>query len=430
MSASVIIQIILFFCAFIARSFFAGSEIAFLSVDRLAVRNRAHSGHQESKRLDILIGDMQRLISIILIGTNITGTIATVLATSITIELGLFGDNGVLITTILMITTVLIFGEIIPKNYAGKNATVLSLRLTKTIEFCGKVFAPIVFLFTKTNQLLLGKDVVSDNGDIEMTEESIKTMVTIGEEEGDVEESERDMIYGVFDSTDTFVRDIMIPRVNMSSADIEDGLGNIIDIIMESGHSRIPIYEDTIDNIIGIINAKDVLVRMLKPDDIEKGDVRELMREPYFVPETRLAGELMHELRELGVHVAIVLDEYGGTEGLVTLEDIIEEIVGDIHDEYDQEEQPMFATEDDGSFMLDPRLSLDRVADLLEIDIDSDEVDTLAGLIYEFLGRVPTEGEELILDEFALSITVVRVDSHRIEWVRVVKLINTDELNI
>ncbi len=420
MAPSVVVKIAILILAFVARAFFAGSEIAFLSVDRLAIRNRARSGHRDAERLDSLISDMQRLISIVLVGTNLTGSLATVLATSITIELSLFGENGVAVTTLIMIFLVLVFGEILPKNYCGRNATTLSLRITKYIEWCGKLFSPFVFAFSKVNALLLGGELSEEDKGLNLTEESIKTMVTIGEEVGDVEEAERDMIYGVFESSDMLLKEIMVPRVDMEAADIDDGLENIIDIIMDTGFSRIPVYEETIDNIIGIVNAKDVLEVMLEPNEISAVDLRELLREPYFAPETRLAGELLHELKEHGIHVAIVLDEYGGTGGMVTIEDIIEEIVGEIQDEYD-DEIPEIEKKSNGDVVVDPRLNLDKVGEILDVTFESEEVDTLSGLIYERVGKVPTEQEVVDFEEVGVKVYILEVDGNKIERVRIVK---------
>lgn len=420
LSFSIIFQIVIFLVAFVARAFFAGSEIAFLSVDKLAVRNRARSGHVEAKRLDTLISDMQRIISIVLVGTNITGALSTVLATSITIELGLFGANGVAVTTMIMIVVVLLFAEILPKNYFGHHATYISLRIGGFINWCGKLFYPFVRLFAALNALFLG-DTAAESP-LNLTEESIKTMVTIGEEEGAVEESEKDMIYGVFESSETLVREIMVPRIDMVAADIDDGLQTILDLIAESGFSRIPVYQDTIDHIIGILYAKDVLELLLEPCDYQSQNVvTNLLRKAYFVPESKKAGDLLQVLRARGTHVAIVLDEYGGTEGLVTIEDIIEEIVGEIQDEFDEEEEPPVTVVDNGHYYVDPRLSLDKVNELLSLSIEQDDVDTLAGLIYEALGRVPLKNDYFDLPQEHVRIQVTKVDGNRIEQVLIKK---------
>jgi len=415
-----IVKIIIFFVAFILRAGFAGSEIAYLSVSKLSVKTLAQEGNEEAIGLDILLSDMQRIITIVLIGTNLAGVIATVMATNITLELGLFNSN-VTVTTIVMIFLVLFLTEIIPKNIFAKNALAITLRTHKIINVLDKLFRPFIALFNFINRIVLGEKLDSDESVFNLTEDSIKTMVTIGEEEGDVEEQEKYMIYNVFESGDTYLKDIMVPRVNMEAADIDDGLEEILELIIETGFTRIPIYEDTIDNIIGIVHAKDLMEAFMTHDTIEEIDIKELLREPYFVPETRYVGDLLHEMREQGLQAAIVLDEFGGTEGLVTLEDIIEEIVGEIQDEYDEDEIPEISIFEDGSLSLDPRLSLSKVSELLDLDFDDEEADTLSGYIYEKLGRVPLVNEEIEIDE-KHYIKVLDVDGNKIIRVRIIVL--------
>jgi CBS domain containing-hemolysin-like protein len=401
---------------FALRAIFAGSEIAFLSVDKIAVKSLAQEGRNDAIVLDNLLKDMQKIITIVLIGTNLTGVMTTVLATNITLDLGLFGSN-VATTTLLMILAVLLFSEIIPKNLFAKHAMKISLRFAKFIRFLDKMFYPLIIIFNKINKLVLRERLSSSDSVYTLTEESIKTMVTLGEEEGSVEEQERMMIHSVFETGETYLRDIMVPRVNMAAADIEDGFDEVIDLIIESGYTRIPVYEDTIDNIIGIINAKDLMDLTLNEERIDEDMIRNILREPFFVPESRLVGDLLHEMRERGIQIAIVLDEYGGTEGLVTLEDIIEEIVGEIQDEYDEDEIPEISENIDGTISVDPRLSLSKISELLGIDFSEEESDTLSGLIYEKLGRVPVIEEELDLC-IGHKVKVLEIDGNRI--VRVV----------
>ncbi len=415
-----VIKILIFFVAFALRAGFAGSEIAYLSVSKLSVKTLAQEGNEAAIRLDILLSDMQRIITIVLIGTNLAGVIATVMATNITLELGLFNSN-VTVTTVVMIFLVLFLTEIIPKNIFAKNALAITLKTHKIINVLDKLFRPFIALFNFINRIVLGERLDSDESVFNLTEDSIKTMVTIGEEEGDVEEQEKYMIYNVFESGDTYLKDIMVPRVNMEAADIDDGLEEILNLIIESGYTRIPIYEDTIDNIIGIVHAKDLMESFINHDDINEIDIKNLLREPYFVPETRYVGDVLHEMREQGLQAAIVLDEFGGTEGLVTLEDIIEEIVGEIQDEYDEDEIPEISIFEDGSLSLDPRLSLSKVSELLNLDFDDEEADTLSGYIYERLGRVPMINEEIEIDE-KHYIKVIDVEGNRIVRVKIIVL--------
>ncbi|MFP4457218.1 MAG: hemolysin family protein [Clostridia bacterium] len=414
------IKIIIFLVAFTLRAGFAGSEIAYLSVSKLSVKTLAQEGNEEAINLDILLSDMQRIITIVLIGTNLTGVIATVMATNITLELGLFNSN-VTVTTMLMIFLVLFLTEIIPKNIFAKNALAITLKTGKIMNVLDKLFRPLIALFNFINRIVLGEKLATDESVFNLTEDSIKTMVTIGEEEGDVEEQEKYMIYNVFESGDTYLKDIMVPRVNMIAADIEDGVEEVLELIIDSGYTRIPIYEDTIDNIIGIIHAKDLMESFINNDKIEDIQLETLLREPYFVPESRYVGELLHDMRDQGLQAAIVLDEFGGTEGFVTLEDILEEIVGEIQDEYDDDEIPEIKLNEDGSLSLDPRLSLSKVSELLDINFDDEEADTLSGLIYEKLGRVPFTGEEVeFSNEYILR--VLKIEGNKIIRVKILSI--------
>ncbi len=414
------IKIGIFITAFSLRAGFAGSEIAYLSVSKLSVKTLAQEGNERAISLDILLSDMQRIITIVLIGTNLTGVIATVMATNITLELGLFNSN-VTVTTVIMIFLVLFLTEIIPKNIFAKNALAITLKTSKIINFLDKLFRPFITLFNYINRIVLGEKLATNESVFNLTEDSIKTMVTIGEEKGDVEEQEKYMIYNVFESGDTYLKDIMVPRVNMVAADIEDGTENVLSLVIESGYSRIPIYEDTIDNIIGIIHAKDLMESFINHKKIDEIQLESLLREPYFVPESRYVGDLLHEMRDQGLQVAIVLDEFGGTEGIVTLEDIIEEIVGEIQDEYDEDEIPEIKLNEDGSLSLDPRLSLSKVSELLDIDLDEEEADTLSGLIYEKLGRVPFVGEEVeITSEYVGR--VLKIEGNKILRVKILNI--------
>lgn len=412
MSPLLFVKIVIFFIAFALRAFFAGSEIAFLSVDKFSVKTLAQEGIEEAIELDILLSDMQRIITIVLIGTNLAGVIATVMATNITLDLGLFNSN-IAITTLCMIFLVLFFGEIIPKNIFAKNALQITLKLSTTMNVLGKLFRPLIALFNFINRVVLGEKLASNESVFNLTEDSIKTLVTLGEEKGDVEEQEKYMIYNVFESSDTYLKDIMVPRVNMIAADVEDGFDEVLRLITESGYSRIPVYEDTIDNIIGTIHAKDIMEKLINHESDKEISIHSLLREPYFVPESRYVGDLLHEMREHGLQAAIVLDEFGGTEGFVTLEDIIEEIVGEIQDEYDEDEIPEISFNVDGSLSLDPRLSLSRVSELLNVDLTDEEADTLSGLIYEKLGRVPIIGEEVNI-RAELNLKILEVEGNKI----------------
>lgn len=417
-SLATFIQFAVFIVAFIGIAFFAGSEIAFLSADKLAIKNLVRHGRKDAQLTDSLVSDMQHLIGVVLVGTNLAIALSTVLATSLTLQLGLFGQNGVAVTSMLMTVMILVFGEILPKTYCSRYANKVSLAVARPIAFFARIFGPIARVFSVISRKLVG---AAFEGEVSSayTEESIMTMVTMGEEAGSVAEEEREMIYGVFESSKTLAREIMVPRIDMVAADIEDGVDSLLDMIVESGYSRIPVYEDTIDNIIGIVYAKDVLNSLSAGLNIQ---VRDLLRPVFFIPETKKASELLQEMRAKRVHMAIVIDEYGGTAGLVTIEDILEEIVGEIHDEYDDDEEAQIFIRKNGDIIVDARLSIEEANEVLGLSLPDEEVETIGGFVYECLGRIPSEGEIFHYEEGNLQLQVVRLEGRRISRVKIKRL--------
>jgi CBS domain containing-hemolysin-like protein len=249
------------------------------------------------------------------------------------------------------------------------------------------------------------------------TEASIKAMVSLGEEEGAVESREREMIYGVLESGRKVVRDVMVPRVDMVAVDVDDGMKEARRAIIQNGFSRVPVYEETVDNIIGLVYAKDLL-----GDGSESTNLKERLRPTLFVPETKRVNDLLKEMRERRIHLAIVLDEYGGTAGVVTVEDLLEEIVGEIHDEYDSDEVEPVIELPDGGWNMDARLPIEEINNELGLSLPSEEYDTLGGLVYSVLERVPLAGEELSLPEVGIAIKVLSLDGHQIERLAVTRI--------
>jgi CBS domain containing-hemolysin-like protein len=259
-----------------------------------------------------------------------------------------------------------------------------------------------------------------------VTEEEIKTLVDAGSEEGVLEDEEKEMIYSIFQFGDLIAREIMIPRIDIVALDAEEPLDAALDLILKKGHSRIPIYEDTIDNVIGLIYAKDLLKLWRDQKGIVGRKVREMIRPAYFIPESKKAGDLLADLQQRKIHLAIVVDEYGGTAGLVTIEDLIEEIVGDIQDEYDPDEEAEYTRLSDDEFLFDAGINLGEVNDLLDVELPTDESDTLGGYVFSVMGKVPLAGE--VIRENDLMITVETITGRRIRKVRVQKVPTPAEL--
>lgn len=395
-------------------SFFSMSETALMSINKIKLRHMVEEGVAGAKAVEKLIEDPNKLLSSILIGNNIVNigasSLATVLATNI------FGSSGVGIATGIMTILILIFGEITPKSIAKQKSEAVSLMVVKPIQFTVVIFKPFVYIFTGISSLfirLLGGD--PNGSDSFITEEELKTMVDVSEEEGVLENVEKEMIFNVFDFVDLQVKDVMVQRVDIVAVDEEATYDEVMDIIKSEQFSRIPIYSETIDNIIGVINVKDFA---MVEDIREDFNVSKYVREPFYTFEFKKIVELFKEMKKARTHIAVVLDEYGGTVGLVTLEDLVEEIVGEIEDEYDDDDHSIEIIKDN-EYVVDGSARLHDVSEILDADIDSEEFDSVGGLMIGALGRMPEEKEEVVTNN--ITFIAEEIEKNRIKKVRIIK---------
>ncbi|MCB0213628.1 MAG: HlyC/CorC family transporter [Anaerolineae bacterium] len=324
------------------------------------------------------------------------------------------------IVTLITVLVILLFGELIPKEIARSYAEPIALFASYFMNGISFLAAPLAKFVTKLCRLLTGRWAETEEFAIaSITEEDLRSYVDASEEEGVLKEEEKEMIYSIFDLGDTLAREVMVPRIDIVAVEADASVNSAMDTILHAGHSRVPVYEDTIDNIIGILYVKDMLIHWLKQG--EPASIRGLERNVYYVPETKPVTDLLRELQTKKVHIAIVVDEYGGTAGLVTIEDILEEIVGEIQDEHDADEFFMQYISDD-EYIFSARMDLDDINDIMSMDLPTDENDTLGGLIYGALGHIPKEGEVLDGSSFGVSnlvLTVLDVDGRRIKTARV-----------
>lgn len=409
-----ILQMVLMLILLSLSAFFSGTETALLSVNKVRILRLVEEGNKRAQAVQKMLDAPSRLIATILIGNNIVNIGASALATSIAIDI--YGNAGVGIATGIMTLLVLVFGEVTPKNFANHNAEkwALAYGVVELIRILSVIFSPIIMILNVITNFFLKITGGQADKDPFITEEELKLLVNVGQEEGLIAESEREMINSIFEFDDTLVREVMVPRIDIIALDVNESAYNAVLAVVEVGHSRIPVYEDTIDNIIGVIYAKDLLKNL--NNDLKNLDLRKIMRPAYYVPENKKVKNLLAELRQARVHMAIVLDEYGGTAGLITIEDVIEEIIGDIQDEYDDEEET-FTVLPDGSLLANARASIYDVNEILHIDLPDDEFETLGGLVFNLLGHLPKVGEELILDN--VHIKVEKILGRRIDRVRV-----------
>ena len=408
------LEIILFIICVIFSAFFSSSEVALISMTRAKVRTLNNENRVGSHALMVLKESPEHLLTTILIGNNIVNIAAASLATAIAIKM--YGDVGVGIATGVVTIIILVFGEIGPKIYASRASDSFALAVAPIILFLSKVFTPVIWLVDRVSPKLgMGRDAAEPA----VTEEEIKEWIDVGTEEGTIEQDEQDMLYSVLEFGDTTAREIMTPRVDVVLIEDTTNFEEAIRIFNESGFSRIPVYHDRIDNVTGILNVKDVFAAMISRR--KDATVSEVMYDPTFVPETKKIDDLLKELQVHRVQMAIVVDEYSSFVGIVTVEDILEELVGDIMDEYDKEE-PEVLDIAPGVFAVDAQMWVDDVNEHLSINLPVNEAyETIGGLVIDRLGHLPLHpGEKVEIAPENITLVVMQMHGRRIVKVKVI----------
>ena len=388
------------------------SETALTSLSKIRIRHMVEEKVKGAKLVEKLTEDPNKLLGAILIGNNIVNIAASALATTIFVDI--FGASGVGIATAVMTVLVLIFGEITPKSIAKQKSEQVSLKVSKPISIIVKVFKPFIGIFTFISSgfiRLLGGDPKSNEPFI--TEEELKTMVGVSEEEGVLEDVEKEMIFNVFDFADAQVKDVMVQRVDIIAVDIDASYVEVLETIKTEQFSRIPVYNQTIDDIVGVLNVKDLIIAGQNKEGFKVSDY---MREPHYTFEFKKIKELFNEMKKSRNHMSVVLDEYGGTVGIVTIEDLIEEVFGDIEDEYDDYNEEIEVVKED-EYIVDGSARLDDISDLIGVNMESEEFDSVGGLIIGELGRFPDNKEEVNLNN--IRFVVEEIDKNRIRKVRI-----------
>lgn len=388
---SLSVQIVILFILLIASGFFSASETALMSLSKIEVRYLVEQNVKGAKKLEKLLEDPNKLLGSILVGNNLVNIGASSLATMIAMDIT-EGSGGVGIATGVMTLLVLIFGEITPKSLSAQHAQKIALLVTPLISVIIAIFSPVVkILMLITNGIikLLGGSPEATKPFI--TADELKTIVTVSHEEGVLETEEKQMIYNVFDFGISCAKDIMVPRTDMIAIDIDATYEEFLTVYKKEQFSRIPVYQETYDHIVGILHIKDLIFNDVHPKEFK---VRDYLREAYFVHEFKNNDELFKEMRQQKIGLAIVLDEYGGTAGLVSMEDLIEEIVGDIDDEYDQNQED-FIKVSEQEYVVDGTSRISEVNEELGLNITSDDFDSIGGFVIGLFDRFPTEGEEI-----------------------------------
>ena len=409
METSDIIQLVIVIILLSASAFFSSAETALMTSNKLRMRNLAENGNKRAAKVLKVTENTDKMLSAILIGNNIVNLTASSISTALTLKI--FGSKLVGIATGILTFLILVFGEITPKNVASKNAEKMALAYIGVISFLVTLLTPVIFIVITVAKFVIS--IFNKNGDDNnaVTEEELRAMVEYSHEEGVIENEEKKMIVNVVDFGDTVAGDIMVPRVDMVMVDEKSSYEEILQVFREERYTRIPVYEETPDNVIGILNVKDFLLI----EDKENFVMKELLREPLYTYEYKKTSALMMDMRKTGANIVIVLDEYGITAGLITLEDMLEEIVGEIRDEFDADEDEGITKISDLEYLIDGSTNLDDINDRIGLSLSSEEYESIGGLIMEKLGRLPVEGEIINFDNIVL--TVKKMDHARIEKV-------------
>lgn len=415
MDSTSVLQLIALLVLIVLSAFFSSAETAFTTVNQIQVQLLADEGSKKAARVLWILDNKSRMLSAILVGNNVVNLSASAVATMFTIRL--IGDTYVGLATGVLTVAIIIIGEIIPKSLATTFSLKVSVAYSWLIWIIMFVLKPITYVLELMRTRLL--NVLGIDADAKigaMTEDELKTLVDVGLEEGAIENDEFEMITNVFSLDESLAKDIMVPRIDMVFVPLDSTREELMEIYKENNYTRYPVFNENRDTVIGTINIKDLLTL---PSD-EPFKIGNIMREPHFTFEHKEVGTLLMEMREKALSVMIVLDEYGATSGLITLEDILEEIVGEIRDEYDNDERDAIVKHKrENEFIIDGSTNLDDVNDELETKLHSEEYDSIGGFIIEYLDRLPKSGESIVLEDGTKLIAEV-VKRNRIETVHVI----------
>ncbi len=396
----------------ILSAFFSASETALMSISKIRVRHMLEDGIVGANAIQRMVDNPGKLLSTILVGNNAVNIGASALATSLAVDM--YGTNGVAIATAVMTILVLVFAEITPKSLAAKKNERIALLVAKPLTLMVTLLNPVVIVFTYlTNKLIKVFGISVDKDRPYITEEELKTIVTVSHEEGVLEVEEKQMIYNVFEFGDLSIHDVMVQRTDIVAFNVNTPYEEIMNTIREEQFSRYPVYQDSIDDIIGIINIKDIAF----VDGIQKDfSIAKHMRKPYYTFEFKRITELFKIMKKNRLHFAVVLDEYGGTAGIVTIEDLIEEIVGEIQDEYDEQDIEIEAVKE-GEYLVNGSAKITMVNEMLSINLDTEDFDSIGGFIIGELGRLPKQNEVIIYKDIKLK--AEEITKNRIMKVRI-----------
>ncbi len=401
-----VIQLVVLLILVFLSAFFSSAETALSTASRVRLRSLEEEGNKSARLTNKVLDNYGKMISTILVGNNIVNLYASALATTLALRVSV----PVGIATGILTIVILLTGEIVPKTWARLNAEKLSLIYSRPIYGLMFILTPVIYIIDIISRFLLTLLRVDPDRKVNtMTENELKTYVEVSHEDGVIESEERDMIYNVFDFSDGLAKDIMIPRINMVTINVEADYEKVLSVFRECMYTRLPVYQEEKDNIIGLINIKDFILT----EDPAAFEVKNILRDAHYTYEFKKSSDLMYEMREKTANVAFVLNEYGATVGMITLEDLLEEIVGEIRDEYDQDEEELIKEVAERTYLVEGSMKLDDINDALDTELESEDYDSIGGIIIEKLDRLPEDNEEVTLED-NITLKVQGIDQNRI----------------
>jgi putative hemolysin len=409
-------SILLIIFSIIVLAALAISEAAFISANRFKIRSLIEKGDRRAKTLKKILDEHDRFFSAVVVSTELFTILATSVGTALAIKF--FGKSGIIVATIVLTFILVVFADLMPKTVAVTYADKFALALAEPMQAYMKIISPLVWFFSKILRLFgIKKGALPAY----MTEEELKAMITIGEEAGAIEEEEKELLQRVFEFGDKMVQEVMVPRTEIVSISADSTISDAMALVREEGYSRYPVIGENIDDVQGLLYIKDILIRMAEDNVTELTRVSEIMREPYFVPENKMISELLDEMQKKKFQIAIIIDEYGGTDGLVTFEDIMEVIVGGMQDEFEEYEQEKeVEIIDERTFIVAGTTSIDEVNELVGAELSTEDFNTIGGFVFGLFGRLPHVGEQVRFH--SLRFLVLEMEGKKISKLKITKL--------
>ena len=412
----IIITVCIIFIALLS-----SSEVAFISLNRIRLRHLVETGNKNAAIAQKIRDEHDRLFSAVILSGNLFTILATSVGTAVAISL-LGKDIGIIIATVAMTVLTVIFGELAPKTFAVTHAESISLAFARPIEVYIKAISPLVWLFNKTSNAIIR----IFGGEVKptpqlLTEEEMKSMIKIGEEEGAIEKEEKEMLHNIFAFGDKKVTEAMVPRTEIVAIPEDAAVSDLLSLVSEEGYSRYPVIKETVDNITGLIYVKDIVRKMATEDVPSSAPIKDFIRDAYYIPESKMVTALLDEMQKNKFQISVVVDEHGGTAGLITLEDIMEEIVGSLQDEFEAlEAETEVEVLDENTFVVSGTTGIDEINELVGVELDDEEFHTIGGFIFGLFGHLPKVGEQLRYH--TLRFLILEMEGKKIEKVKITKI--------